>query len=37
MHVFSLLPTLEHIEVQWIINGRQGATEATLQNSTVTF
>ena len=37
LHVFSLLPTLEHIEVQWIINGRQGAAEATLQNSTVSF
>ena len=37
LHVFSLLPTLEHIEVQWIINGRQGAAEASLQNSTVSF
>ena len=37
LDIFKLLPTLEYIDVQWIINGRQGASGATLQNNTVSF
>ncbi|MEO3878180.1 ZrgA family zinc uptake protein [Rheinheimera fenheensis] len=37
LSIFNLLPALEQVEVQWIINGRQGATKTSLQNSTVQF
>lgn len=35
--LFSLTPALEKIDVQWVLNGQQGATRATLNNSTVRF
>ena len=37
LHIFSLLPTLEEVEVQWIVNDRQGGSTATLGSSTVQF
>ena len=37
LSIFNLLPALEQVEVQWIINGRQGATKTSLQNSSVQF
>ncbi|MBZ9612549.1 ZrgA family zinc uptake protein [Rheinheimera maricola] len=33
--VFNLVPALEKIDVQWIVNGQQGAARTTLTNSTV--
>ncbi|MDP2716326.1 DUF2796 domain-containing protein [Rheinheimera sp.] len=35
--IFSLLPTLEHMDIQWIINGQQGASQAALSSSTIRF
>ena len=35
--IFNLLPALEQVEVQWIVNGQQGANVATLADSTVRF
>ncbi len=37
LSIFNLLPALEQVEVQWIINGRQGATKTSLKNSSVQF
>lgn len=37
LHIFKLLPTLEHMDVQWIINAQQGAAEATLGSSIIRF
>lgn len=35
--LFSLTPALEKIDVQWVINGQQGAATATLSNSAIRF
>lgn len=35
--LFSLTPALEKIDVQWVLNGQQGAATATLTNSTIRF
>lgn len=35
--LFSLTPALEKIDVQWVLNGQQGAASATLTNSAVRF
>jgi len=35
LSIFNLLPALQNLEVQWVINGAQGATKTTLSNSTV--
>lgn len=35
--LFSLTPALEKVEVQWVINGRQGAATATLNNNSIRF
>lgn len=35
LHIFNLVPALQRMDVQWIINGQQGAAEAALGNSTV--
>jgi hypothetical protein len=35
--IFNLLPALEQIDVQWIINGQQGKAKAVLGSSTVRF
>ena len=35
--LFKLVPTVETISVQWVINGQQGATELSLVNNTVSF
>ena len=35
--LFNLVPSVEKITVQWVINGQQGATELSLANNTVTF
>lgn len=37
LNIFTLLPGLEKIDVQWIINSQQGAATATLAQSTVQF
>lgn len=37
LSVFSLLPTLQNIDVQWVVNDTQGATQATLSNAIVVF
>lgn len=37
LSIFSLVPMLEHMDIQWIINGRQGASQAALSSSTVRF
>jgi len=35
--LFSLTPSLEKIDVQWVLNGQQGAASATLSNSSIRF
>lgn len=35
--IFSLIPALAELDVQWIINGNQGAATATLTQSTLRF
>jgi hypothetical protein len=35
--LFNLTPALEKIDVQWVLNGQQGAATATLNNSTIQF
>lgn len=37
LDIFNLLPTVEHVTVQWIINGRQGAAEASLGENQIRF
>uniref|UniRef100_A0A486XJ97 Predicted zinc-binding protein n=1 Tax=Rheinheimera sp. BAL341 TaxID=1708203 RepID=A0A486XJ97_9GAMM len=37
LNLFQLLPALQHMDVQWVINGQQGATKTSLANSTVRF
>ncbi|WP_027670793.1 ZrgA family zinc uptake protein [Rheinheimera baltica] len=37
LSIFSLVPALEQIDVQWIINGKQGASKASLGSSTINF
>jgi hypothetical protein len=37
LNIFNLVPALTSLEVQWIINGRQGASIARLGNSSVRF
>ncbi|HEY0921049.1 ZrgA family zinc uptake protein [Rheinheimera pacifica] len=37
LRIFELLPALEHMDIQWIINGQQGASQAALSSSTVRF
>jgi ABC-type Zn2+ transport system substrate-binding protein/surface adhesin len=37
LSIFSLVPMLEHMDIQWIINGRQGASQAALSSSSVRF
>lgn len=37
LSVFSLLPTLQQIDVQWVVNDTQGAAVATLGNATIAF
>ena len=37
LSLFSLTPALEKIDVQWVINGQQGAATTTLSNSAVRF
>lgn len=37
LSVFELVPTLQNVDVQWIINGRQGATNTTLADAVVQF
>ncbi len=37
LNIFSLLPALQKVEVQWIVNDTQGAAAATLSNSTIRF
>ncbi|MGI5309116.1 ZrgA family zinc uptake protein [Rheinheimera sp. WS51] len=35
--LFNLLPSLEQLQVQWSINGQQGATDASLRQSIIRF
>lgn len=35
--LFSLLPSLERVDVQWVINNQQGAAVASAQKQTVSF
>jgi hypothetical protein len=35
--LFNLVPSLEKITVQWVINGQQGATELSLADNAVIF
>lgn len=35
--LFNLVPTLETISVQWVINGQQGATDLSLAKNSVSF
>lgn len=35
--LFNLVPSLEKVTVQWVINGQQGASELSLANNKVTF
>ena len=35
LHIFNLVPALQQLEVQWIINGQQSAAKAALGSSTV--
>ncbi|MDP4944792.1 MAG: DUF2796 domain-containing protein [Alishewanella sp.] len=35
--LFNLLPSLQTMDVQWVLNGQQGAAKATLGNSQVRF
>lgn len=35
--LFNLVPSLERVSMQWVINGRQGATELTLGNNRASF
>ncbi|WP_166838974.1 ZrgA family zinc uptake protein [Rheinheimera pleomorphica] len=37
LNIFPLLPALQQVDVQWIINGQQGAAKASLSHSTVRF
>ncbi|WP_423187348.1 ZrgA family zinc uptake protein [Alishewanella sp. d11] len=37
LSLFSLTPALEKIDVQWVLNGQQGAATTTLSNSAVRF
>ncbi|MDX3774349.1 DUF2796 domain-containing protein [Chromatiaceae bacterium AAb-1] len=37
LELFNLLPALERVNVQWVINEQQGAASATLQQPVVTF
>jgi hypothetical protein len=37
LNLFQLLPALQHMDVQWVINGQQGAAKTSLANSTVRF
>ena len=37
LNLFQLLPALQQMDVQWVINGQQGATKTSLANSTVRF
>ena len=37
LNIFQLLPALQQVDVQWIINGQQGAAKASLSHSTVRF
>lgn len=37
LDIFKLVPALEQVDVQWIINGQQGAAKATLSNSLITL
>jgi len=35
LSIFSLIPGLQQVDVQWILNGKQGAAEATLSSNRV--
>lgn len=35
LRIFELIPALEYMDIQWIINGRQGASKAALSSSTI--
>ncbi|KKO47196.1 hypothetical protein WG68_00655 [Arsukibacterium ikkense] len=35
--LFNLVPSLERVSVQWVINGQQGATNLSLANNKVAF
>ena len=37
LSIFTLLPGLDNISVQWIINGQQGAASASMAQNTVQF
>lgn len=37
VNLFNLVPSVQKITVQWVINGQQGATELGLANNTVSF
>ncbi len=37
LSLFNLTPALEKIDVQWVLNGQQGAATATLSNSRIQF
>tara|TARA_R110002126_G_scaffold16527_31_gene66113 strand:+ start:8119 stop:8736 length:618 start_codon:yes stop_codon:yes gene_type:complete len=37
VNLFNLVPSLEKISVQWVINGRQGAAELSLTNNSISF
>lgn len=37
LSLFNLTPALEKIDVQWVLNGKQGAATATLVNSSIQF
>lgn len=35
LSIFNLIPMLQQVDVQWVLNGRQGAATATLANSSL--
>ncbi len=37
LSLFNLTPSLDSIDVQWVINGRQGAAKASLTNNQIQF
>ncbi len=37
LNIFSLLPGVEKVEVEWIVNDKQGAATTTLDSNTVRF
>jgi hypothetical protein len=37
LSIFNLIPVLEQVDVQWSLNGQQGAAQATLNSSIVTL